>query len=581
MNEVKLGIFGGEDRPDSESAWKLREQGKGFNEQIRLDDTVRVNENFYVGKQWEGVESNGLPTPQLNFLKRVVGFTTATVCTDNMSITASPMDAAENVDELVEPVRIVNDEFSALTERVSVPAKIRVFARNAAVDGDGVTFTYWDPEIPAQRGRRGAIQTEVLDNTNVYFGNPNSREVQSQPWIIVESREPVRSVKLRARKNKISGWEEISSDSESDHKMESAKATDNMCTVILTLWKDDDGEIWAYESCRQCSIREPWSLGIRLYPITWMPWDLVKDCYHGQAMITGLVPNQIAVNKMLAMQVIHQTRMAFPKYLYNSTLIRKWDNRVGGSIGVPGGDLSNAVRVVEGVPASPQVSQSITQLVKDTEESMGATGTAMGEGRADNTSAIIALQRAAATPTELTKQNLYQTVEDLYRIYLEFMATYYGKRMVEMEPPQKILEAAQFAGMNPPEKISMEFDFSMLREHPMTIKLDVGASSYYSEMASMKTLDNLLQLDKIDLEDYLERVPDSYIPGRRKLIAKYKRLRSMQEAGGMPGMSGMPGDPAGGMPGSVMPQEAPMPQGGGYSTLQRKINETGQTSGLF
>ena len=574
MTDVKLGIFGGEDKPTYESAWKLREQGIGFNEQVRLDDTVRVNENFYIGKQWEGIESNGLPTPQLNFLKRVVGFTVATVTSDSITVTASPMDAAENVDELVEPVRVVNDEFAALTERIAVPAKIRVFTRNAAVDGDGVTFTYWDPEIRTRGGRRGAIQTEVLDNNNVYFGNPNNRDVQSQPWIIIESREPVRTVKIRARKNKIDEWESITPDSESDHRVESAKLTDGMCTVILTLWKDDKGEVWAYESCRQCTIREAWKMKIRLYPITWLCWDIVKDCYHGQAMITGLIPNQIAVNKMLAMQVIHQTRMAFPKYIYNSTLIRRWDNRVGGAIGIPGGDVNNAVHVVDGAAAPPQVSQTITQIVKDTEESMGATGTAMGEGRADNTSAIIALQKAAATPTELTKQNLYQTVEDLYRIYLEFMGGWYGKRTVDMEPPEKVVQAAQMAGQALPEKISMEFDFSMLREHPMTIKLDVGASSYFSEMGSMKTLDNLLQLNKIDMEDYLERVPDSYIPGRRKLLSKYKRLASQQLQPPMP-------DAGGGAAGAITAEEPPLPQGGGYSALQRKINETGRTSGLY
>ena len=329
MNDVKLGLFFGEERPDCESAWRLYEQGRAFNTRIRLDDTVRTNENFYIGKQWEGVESNGLPTPQLNFLKRVVGFTVATVTADNITVTASPLDAAEGADELVEPVRIVNDEFAALTERISVPAKVRIYTRNAAVDGDGVSFTYWDPEIPDRNGRRGAIQTEILDNTDVYFGNPNSRDVQSQPWIIVEMRQSVRDVKLRAIENGVEDWEQIEPDSESDHRMESEKATDGMCTVLLTMWRGDDGEIMAYESCRQCSIREPWEMGIRLYPITWLPWDIVKDSYHGQAMITGLIPNQIAVNKMLAMQVIQQTRMAFPKVIYNSTLIRRWDNRVG------------------------------------------------------------------------------------------------------------------------------------------------------------------------------------------------------------------------------------------------------------
>ena len=85
-------------------------------------------------KQWEGVESNGLPTPQFNFLKRVVGFIVATITTDNVKVTAAPLAATPNTDELIEPARIVNEEFEALTERNNIPALLREYAGNAAVD---------------------------------------------------------------------------------------------------------------------------------------------------------------------------------------------------------------------------------------------------------------------------------------------------------------------------------------------------------------------------------------------------------------------------------------------------------------
>ena len=43
------------------------ERGLQFNTELGLYDTVTKNENFFIGKQWEGVESNGLPTPVFNF----------------------------------------------------------------------------------------------------------------------------------------------------------------------------------------------------------------------------------------------------------------------------------------------------------------------------------------------------------------------------------------------------------------------------------------------------------------------------------------------------------------------------------
>ena len=64
---------------------------------------------------------------------------------------------------------------------------------------------------------------------------------------------------------------------------------------------------------RQAEIRGDLDLGIKLYPLTWMNWDYVQDCYHGQAMITGLLPNQIFVNKLFAMSMISLMTLAYPK----------------------------------------------------------------------------------------------------------------------------------------------------------------------------------------------------------------------------------------------------------------------------
>ena len=42
----KLGLFNGEDRPDVQTVWNFYQRGLSFNNQINLDDTVKVNENF-------------------------------------------------------------------------------------------------------------------------------------------------------------------------------------------------------------------------------------------------------------------------------------------------------------------------------------------------------------------------------------------------------------------------------------------------------------------------------------------------------------------------------------------------------
>ena len=71
--------------------WDRFCQAVDFKRQIGLYDTVRTNENYFIGNQWEGVQAKGLPTPVFNFLKRVVLFQVATITSDNMTLQAAPL----------------------------------------------------------------------------------------------------------------------------------------------------------------------------------------------------------------------------------------------------------------------------------------------------------------------------------------------------------------------------------------------------------------------------------------------------------------------------------------------------------
>lgn len=565
--------------PDCGTAWKLYERGLDFNSSINLEDTVRVNENFFIGKQWEGVISNGLPTPVFNFLKRVCCFTVATITSDNIKVNASPLSATPNTTSLVEPVRIINEELDALTELNNIPSLMREFARNAAVDGDGCLYTWWDPDAETGQDAKGCIRTEIVENLRVHFGNPNDRDVQSQPWIILERREIISAAQAEAKENGFETWRNIGGDGDNTNP-DAAKETTDKVTTILLFWRDTKTRhIWAYKCARGSSIREPWDLGIKLYPISWLNWDYIQGCFHGQAMITGLIPNQIFVNKLWAMSQLSLMTTAFPKVVYDATRVGKWDNRIGAAIGIQGGDVNNVAKIIDPASISPQISQFIQLAVEETEQSLGATSVALGDTRPDNTSAIIALQRAASTPSEITKQNLYRSIEDLYRIYIEFMGEYYGKRYVDMTTPEEVRQVYDFIGQETPAEIPMQFDFSQLKDMPMHIKLDIGASSYYSEIASIQTLDNLLKMGKIDTVQYLERIPDGYIPGRRELINELKEQQRNAMAMQAQMQQGAPQNP-GGAPVAGDTTKDEIPTGGGYSALQRKVNETGTTAGM-
>lgn len=546
----------------------------GYNTAVNLDETVRANENFFIGKQWEGVDAKGLPTPVYNFLKQVVLFSVANITTDNIKMQATPL-ACERTPEDVERVaEIVNKEFDRLFEFNRVPNLVREYMRNAAVDGDSCLFTFWDDTVDAGFGLRGGIRTEIVDNMRVGFGNTACRDPQKQPYILIERREMTKELRRAAQEAGNPRWNDIQPDNE-NHNTDSYKNSSERSTVLLRMWKErKTGTVWACEVSGRVMLREPWDMGLRLYPVTWINWDYIPDSYHGQALVTGLIPNQIFVNKLFAMSMISLMTSAFPRTVYDKTRIPKWNNAVGAAIGVNGGDVSGVAKIIDPAQISPQIAQFIQTSVDYTRQFLGATSAALGETRPDNTSAIIALQRAASIPSEITKQNLYKSIEDLGRIYLDFMAAYYGKRKVQVSMPDVGADILAFAGKDPEELETVLFDYGILNDMPMALKLDVGASSYWSEMASVQTLDNLLMQNKITIEEYLERIPDGYIPKRQELIASRKQAAQQQmmqpeeqRTGGAPETGAL----------VDLGQKTPIRGGGGFGDLQRKVMQTGTT----
>ena len=557
-------------KPTPELVYKRYDKGVSFNTQINLYDTVKENENFFIGKQWEGVESNGLPTPVFNFLKRVTLFQIATISSNNLSMQATPLNSTSRYElgDLEQVTDVLNKQFAELFERNKIVTKVREFMRNAAVDGDGATYSWFDPDMETGQEAKGGIVTEIIENTRIIFGNPNERNVQEQPYVIIPMRKQVEYVKNLAEKNGVrkDDIDSIKADSEAyDNKMDAL--TDDRVSMYVYLYRDfDTGTIHSYKCTQNVELEADKDTELKFYPITWMNWDYIQDCYHGQALISQLLPNQKFVNKAFAMAMISLMTTAYPKIVYDKTRIPKWDSRVGAAIGVNGGDMNSIAKIIDPAQISPQIGQFIDLAVNYTQNFMGASDAALGDTRPDNTSAIIALQRASNAPLELVKLNMYESIEDLGRIYLDMMRVYYGTRYVQVKFLSKQEMNNQPLGMSlQNEEFNKPFDFSILNEIPMSLKLDVGASSYWSEITTVQTLDNLLMQGKIELVDYLERIPEGYVSKKQELIDKLKGMQAQMvgQQSASPVMGQGP--------------ELPVEGGSGYGQLQRALNKTGVT----
>lgn len=490
-------------------------KGRQFNYSIDLYDNIRRNENFFIGKQWEGVRADNLDKPIFNIIKRIGNTQIANIVSDDIGVSLRPYFRSEDA---LKAAKIVETEIDRIIERTKVKKKNRDALKNAYKTGDAAIYVYFDARENIGQISRGAIKTELFDAEDIYFGNPADSEVEKQPYIIVARRDDLSNVQERAygfgcaRPDDI---ESIKADSESENYND--ELHDNLVTVLTKFWKNENGEVYSMECTDSLIIRMPYNTGCRLYPIAFMNWEKVKNSYHGQAAVTGLIPNQVAINKTYAMLLQYVKYHALPKMLYDKTKILKFNNRIGEAIGV-NGPITDAIT---GAIKMPDMDSMAINLLNNftslTQETLGASDATLGNIRPDNAAAIVATQQATSAPLELVKQNFYQFIEDYIKIFVDIMRTYYGVREVETED-----ESGRSA-------IEL-FDFSSLGRHLFDYEVNIGASTYWSEVLQTQTSSNLLQAGVItDPEIYLESVPDKYIKNKSEILKSIRENKQRQE----------------------------------------------------
>lgn len=536
--------------------------GVSYNTSIDLYDNVEKNNNMYHDKQWEGVNAPDLDKPVFNFIKPVVNFYISQIVSDDISADFEVMgNALPNGAEIS---KILSKEIDIIMENTNAKSKHRRLLKNMAIDGDMCLYSYYDPEIektspiikeieqinplqeepilpqnepdfstfgmeqlfsPAQTQPQdvmpleeyGRIKTEIINNTDIYFGNPINNEVEEQPYIILRQRKLTQNVREEAKKNHLP-TEDIMPDQEDNYDFLNDVSTEKYyTTVLIKFWKENNS-VWYIKVTKNAIVQEKTNLEYSRYPICFCNWESVKNSYHGVSPITGKRSNQIFVNKLYAMAMEYTKKMAFPKLLYDRTKISKWSNKIGEAIAVTGDPREALFANFQGANMSGQVMELVSSTIQQTKEMMGAYDAALGNVKPENTSALIAVQKSATMPLELQRQDFYDFIESMVRIWIDIMAHDYGVRMMDQ---------ADDMG----NEIRVPFDFNDLQSLKYKLNVEIGPSAYWSELTQIQTLDSLLRNQIIpDAVTYLENVPDGYIKGKSAIIAKIKELQQQQAA---------------------------------------------------
>lgn len=535
-----------------EQVFREYEEGAAFKAALGrrgLYEQNRINERFFAGDQWRGANcGDQRPLVRYNIIKRIGEYKMAVVGSAPVAVrytaegVAAPASTTALRDRvagqpdgwhgtLQEPevaavMTALSEYFQVTAARVGLEEMKETVLRNAYQTGTGLLYAYWDDRIPtglyADHARtvpiRGDIACEALDVENVYFGDPTNDEVQTQPYILIAQRQPVGELRRQARQYGCTAVQaaRIRPDDErqymaGDPDRREPEST-RKATVLTRFWKEWDEQRRAYtvkavKTCRGQVVRPVWDLGIRRYPLAKSCWERRKGCAYGDSEITYLIPNQIAINRMMTASVWAVMMMGMPMMVVNGDLVNQpLTNDPGQIIPVYGSadEVEKAIHYVKPPDFSPQFDDLCASLIVNTLNQAGVNSAVLGDMTPDNTSAIIAVREAAMMPLNMIGQRFYRFVEEVARLFAEFWVTQYGRRRLRMEDERGVWY--------------LPFDGTRYRDLILNVRVQAGASSLWSENQSVQTLDNLFDRQMIDKKQYLERLPKGAIPDLERLL---------------------------------------------------------------
>lgn len=527
--------------------------------QLGLYEQAKKNERFMLGDQWNGADIGDIPKVVLNVIKQIGDFKVSNIvsnpCTAIYDFDGVPtyLEAQRSPDiasitqtlQNVNQPQLMNDYNNFIAEHNAVASAMTAHFRSvwerckmdklnqrgvmkAYISGAYVLYVYFDTKIKTglysdtarKNAITGDIAAEILDIANIYFGNPAECDVQRQPWIIISQRKALKQIQREMVKNGNPQAEAdgIKADSENDdvgnyNGGDSGKK--DYVTLLTRFWKDENGEVWAMQTVNQAIVKKKWKINMSQYPIALFNWDETDNCIYGHSEITELIPNQIAINRMVAFEILSEMTMGMPKIIYNSNAItQEITNDPGQIIEVENGmDVQQAFRYANPAQISPNWNRVQQSLIDNTKSISGATSVALGDVRPENTSAIVALREAANQPLQPKLNRYYSFIEDIARIMGEFVLRSYGKRSLRVE-----------AGG---QTYYIPFDADRYKDMILSVRIEVGPSTLWATSTVISTLDNLLQSGKIDIVQFLERIPEGIIPKKQELI---NDIRAAQQA---------------------------------------------------
>lgn len=512
--------------------WGLYEKGRNYHRIIGTFTDTDRNYRFYNGNQWDGAKLGDVEPVQKNFIKPIVKYKVS-VIHDNLYAINYSSQNFENREFQRESGRyceMLNRFAGRVWEKDKLDFKGRRLTRDAAINDEGIMYVNFDEEtmMPVN---------EIIKKNDIYYGNENDDDIQSQPYILLRKRMPVFNAIEFALDNGASEDDTRFIVGDTDTFEESGEAAkqelDNMVTILYKLYKKN-GTVHFAIATRYVDIAEDVDTGLPIYPIAHMVWEEKEGSARGEGEVRYLIPNQIEVNKTEMRRVLTVKLQAYPQKVADRSKISNPAaiNTVGGTIWTTGQTVDDVHKVVGTLPPaqmSPDVKQLQDDLIQVTRDLAGAGDTATGQVDPESASgrAILAVQQASQAPMTEQKESYKNFLEDLARIWLEYLIAYSvdGVNLEEVSTdPQSGEEIVDVVHV--PQ--------SVLQQLKATVKIDVTPKGVYDKFAQEQTIENLLiqgffSAQRVsELATYAEVLDDDSVAPKQKIMEAIEHIRDEQ-----------------------------------------------------
>ncbi len=506
--------------------WKKYEKCKKYAEKKNIVQRTEKNWNFYIGDQWKGLDSGGETLPKFNFIKPTVQYKVSVVAQNAMTAVYSDMSMRDDLKDVYDSL---NKFWQQCWEKAKMNDSAWKLLKNAAVQGDA--YTYWpdgDTLSPPQ----------ILPNTSVYLSDENIENIQEQRFIIVMERWDLAAVKKLAKENGVAAKDIalIEPDEEKENQIYNKTEVEDKVTVLLYMEKDENGVVKTGRATETCVI-EPLDMKIRkngneeiigkleVYPIIPYVWESVPNSARGIGEVEQLIPNQLELNKTLARRSMAVKMGAYPRLAYDANAIDNPEDldKVGAAIAVNGGgaqSINQMIAYLNPANISSDALKLSDDLLQITKDLAGASDYALGNINPEQASgtAIIAVRDQAQVPLNEQTARYKQWVEDVSLLWMDLWIVF-SENGISFEYED------EYGNVSP---ITITQD--QLRQLKPMVRIDVSPDNQWTKLAEQQSLDSMLQLDKITLEEYAEMTPEnSSVPKQKLLQIIGKRKQQEQQ----------------------------------------------------